>query len=289
MKGTTLLKLLLDIAMCTIYIILMFEKETSSFFHEAAGIGIGILFIIHLILNRGMAKGLISEIGKGSAKANRQLLLASDIIVCIGMPIVIVTGILIAKELFFINSGLSRRTIFTLHYVMSYVCLGTLILHVVLHGKYLAGVCSKISSIDNKELKSALCRFGAGAAAMVTLYSVMYVCLRKEKDCALQSHDKKNNKVTQPFSEQNQTDINAPLENNASFEATDYGKTENDERDKQTFTDPAAEDIPTLEEYLGNLHCTGCHRNCSLLNPRCGKGRAQADQAQEKYSQIYSS
>lgn len=303
MKGTTILKLLLDIAMCVIYLMLMFAKGAGNFFHEAAGIGIGILFIIHLILNRSMTKGLVSSIKKSSARVGKKLLGFSDIILCVGMPIVISTGILIAKELFVIDSGFSWQTLFTLHNVMSYVCLGAIVLHIVLHGKYLAGVCNKISSIENRELKSAVCRFGAGAAAMVTLYSATYIHLiNKENNGDLQAPEITDNKITQPILDQSQADITAPSDDNTSFNDTIYSKVqteiitesvtpiyENDEQDKQTITEPTPEEIPTLEEYLGNLHCTGCHRNCSLLNPRCGRGQSQAEQAQEEYSQIYCS
>lgn len=329
MKGTTMLKLLLDVAMCVIYLMLMFAKGTGDFFHEAAGIGIGILFIIHLILNRSMTRGLVSGIKKGSARADRKLLGILDIILCVGMPVVIVTGILIAKELFVINSGLSWRMLFTLHNVMSYVCLGAIALHTVLHGKYLAGVCKKITSIGNRELKSAVCRFGAGAAAMVTLYSATYIYLHRENDGEFQapkttdnkiaqsvsdqsradistpSDDGTSNKTTQPVLDQSQTDVNAPSDDDTSSDDTVYSEVqtetseaitenvtliyENDEQDEQTIAEPAPEDIPTLEEYLGNLHCTGCNRSCSLLNPRCGKGQSQAEQAQEDYLQMYGS
>lgn len=303
MKGTIVLKLLLDIAMCVVYLMLMFSKGAGNFFHEAAGIGIGILFIIHIILNRSMTKGLVSSIKKGSARADRKLLGFSDIILSVGMPIVIVTGILIAKELFVIDSGVSWQMLFNLHNVMSYVCLGAIILHIVLHGKYLKGVCNKISSIKNGELKSAVCRFGAGAAAMIMLYSATYIYLHKENYDDFQAPEKTDNKITQPISEQSQADITTPSDDKTFFNNTVYSKVqteasetitesvltiyENDEQDNQIITEPASEDIPTLEEYLGNLYCTGCHRNCSLLNPRCGKGQAQSEQAKEEYSQIY--
>lgn len=278
MKGITLLKMLLDIVMCVIYLMLMFSKGAGEFFHEAAGIGIGILFLIHLIINHSMTKGLVSSIKKGSAKPDRKLLGFLDIILCAAMPIVIVTGILIAKELFMIDSGLSWQTLFTLHNVMSYMCLVVIALHIILHGKYLAGVCKNISSIKGKELKSVICRFSAGAAAMITLYFATYIHLHKENDNNLQIPETTNNKT-----EQKQTDINVPSSESVT---TIFG---DDEQDKQTIIEPASEESPTLEEYLGNLHCTGCHKRCSLLNPRCGRGRSQAEQAQEKYSQIYSS
>ena len=93
MKGTTVLKSLIDIAMFVIYLMLMFANGAGAFFHEAAGIGIGILFVIHNILNIKMTKGLFSCIKSGSAKTDRKLTALSDIVLLIGMPIVLVTGI----------------------------------------------------------------------------------------------------------------------------------------------------------------------------------------------------
>ena len=57
MKHRTFLKLLIDVAMCIVYLMLMFADGVGDFFHEAAGIGIGALFIIHILLNRSMTKG----------------------------------------------------------------------------------------------------------------------------------------------------------------------------------------------------------------------------------------
>ncbi len=34
-------------------------------------------------------------------------------------------------------------------------------------------------------------------------------------------------------------------------------------------TATAAQDTITLDDYLGNLFCTGCHKHCSLLAPQC--------------------
>ncbi len=49
--------------------------------------------------------------------------------------------------------------------------------------------------------------------------------------------------------------------------------------------EPAA--IPTLEEYLKNLHCGGCGRNCFLLNPHCMRGARKESRAESAYYEQY--
>ena len=51
-------------------------------------------------------------------------------------------------------------------------------------------------------------------------------------------------------------------------------------------TTGSLDDSTSLEDYLGNLICTACHRGCSLLNPRCSRGVSQADQAQAQYNSL---
>ena len=53
-----------------------------------------------------MTKGLINSATKPGAKANKVILLMMDIVLLIGMPIVIATGVLMAKDLFVIDTGL---------------------------------------------------------------------------------------------------------------------------------------------------------------------------------------
>ena len=87
-----MLKMLLDIAMSVLYLMLMFSRRTGAFFHEAVGIGIGFLFAAHLLLNRSMTRGLFAAVRSGAAKADRKLLLISDLLLLAGMPVAILTG-----------------------------------------------------------------------------------------------------------------------------------------------------------------------------------------------------
>lgn len=51
----------------------------------------------------------------------------------------------------------------------------------------------------------------------------------------------------------------------------------------------ASGDPPTLNQFLSALRCGGCGHNCSLLNPRCMRGRSKAERAQTEYAQTYGS
>lgn len=46
-------------------------------------------------------------------------------------------------------------------------------------------------------------------------------------------------------------------------------------------------DVPSLSEFLSQLRCGGCGKNCSLLNPRCGVGNQKAQQAEAEYVATY--
>ena len=46
-------------------------------------------------------------------------------------------------------------------------------------------------------------------------------------------------------------------------------------------------DVPSLTQFLSTLICGGCRRNCSLVSPRCMKGRAKAESATVEYYETY--
>ena len=49
----------------------------------------------------------------------------------------------------------------------------------------------------------------------------------------------------------------------------------------------AADNPPTLNEFLSAFRCGGCRHNCSLLNPRCMKGRTKKQNATAQYQETY--
>lgn len=62
---------------------------------------------------------------------------------------------------------------FSLHNTLSYVCLGAMALHLLLHAGYLAGVFRKLPKTSSVELRAALSRFFAGAAAALPVYAAL--------------------------------------------------------------------------------------------------------------------
>ena len=57
------------------------------------------------------------------------------------------------------------------------------------------------------------------------------------------------------------------------------------ERKKNQQISEIIQEGESQEDYLGRLICTGCGKQCSLLNPRCGIGQMQAQEAIEYYNQ----
>lgn len=293
MKRNVIVKIFLDVTMVILYSLLMFAKGLGGFFHETVGIGIGILFIIHVLLNCSMIKGLFKSVKNGNP--GKTVLLVSVIILTICMPVVIVTGIFIAKELFVIQSDISWDLLFNIHNILSYVCLGIMLLHILLHAKYLAGVLRKLpSAVSGKEMKSAIVRFSAGAFAAVVLYSSMavYRNISDKQELSDERDFIKNKNTVSTVPEDSpsaETESVLPV-----IEENSVPDRENDEilitespDDESSIELPETTPPPTLEEYLSVLTCTGCGRGCSLLTPRCRKGQAQAAQAEEEYYQIY--
>ena len=46
-------------------------------------------------------------------------------------------------------------------------------------------------------------------------------------------------------------------------------------------------DVPSLTEFLSTMICGGCRHRCSLVSPRCMKGRSKAESATVEYYEIY--
>ncbi len=272
MNRKVIVKIFLDIVMLVLYALLMFAQGLGGFFHETVGLGIGILFVIHVVLNIPMIKGLFKAVKSGNSKAVKVITLVLDIALTVCMPIVIVTGALMAKELFVVNSGISWQLLFDVHNILSYVCLGIMVLHLLMHAKYLVGVFKKLPS-SGTEMKSAVCRISAGAAAGVVLYTSLAV---------FKNFSDKQDITTDRYLTYKNT-VSAPSVISQPNSSVNESVPDNEQITESTETTTP----PTVEEYLSKLICTGCGKRCSLLHPRCGKGQMQAERAKEQYYQTY--
>lgn len=68
----------------------------------------------------------------------------------------------------------------------------------------------------------------------------------------------------------------------------DNGSSENEpDEEIAAQQNDASGDVPTLEQFLSTLICGGCWHNCSLVSPRCMRGRAKAESATVEYYETY--
>lgn len=306
MKRNTIFKLLLDVAMLVLYLLLMFAQSLDGFFHEAAGLAVGAAFVLHVCLNIPMTKGLLSSIRHGKAGAGKKLLL-SDVVLTLCMPVVLATGVLIAKDLFVLPAVLPWSLVFMLHNVLSYVCLAVMACHLLLHMKYLAAVLGKLPSARPRELGAALGWFMSGAVAVAALFVGLSLYGKLFPEIVTANPAKSSSFAAAPVSEEKpspEPTAKAPAETPApaptatpvpeqeppapsSSEPQEESPAEEPEEEPMEYEPEPVPEAPTLEEYLSELYCSGCGRGCSLLNPRCGKGTEQAAQAEAEYYQLY--
>lgn len=266
MKGKTVFKILLDVVMTVLYILLVFELGTGPFFHETVGIGIGVLFILHVILNINLIKGLRRSVINGKAGTAKKLLYYSDVFLPFGMFVAIITGVLISRVLFSFNIEAVWMLIYVVHKVMSYICLGILLGHVLLHAKYLGVVIKQMfENWRSKQLVKSVSGFAAIALTIYIAYSSFY-------------SDYKNSSTYYPEA----SAISETVSNSAVI--TTASPSTNKEEATVT-TEP--ETTVTLKQYLSGLICTGCHKRCPLSSPQCSKGTAQAAKATTTYNQQY--
>ena len=280
MKSKTLLKLLLDLAMSVLYLMLMFSRKTGAFFHEAVGTGIILLFAAPLRLNRNMTRGLWASVRRGTAKTDRKLCLISDFALALGMPVAILTGILISRELFHLDRYVYGRMplLYSVHKISSFVCLGALAAHVLLHAGYLLfRLLRNLKRLRMRELRTVLFRFAACASALVLLYAAAHLALH-DRETVIPHRSDAPGAIHE--------DASKPLSGaRGDFPASDGHDAP---QAAETLLAPEATATPpTLEAYLSAQTCTGCSRQCSLLYPSCRKGEARQAQAAEEYARIY--
>lgn len=290
MKYKNLFRLLLDITLYVLYIVLVFGFGTSRFFHEVCGIGIVALFILHFTMNTRMFGSLHRRVSGENATVVQRLLYISDILLTGLVPISVMTGILISTELFYINTGAFIGSFYTFHKLVSYVSFGIMTLHFAFHAKYVIGVVKRIiASVKEKGMRRTFAGYAAGVLAVYFSYTIAYNAFSVPV-----YGDYENAEVNQPTEIIDQPDETyeeptAETDDENEETITDDDKKEQTASENNAYTEPSVTEteIPSLNEFLGKLFCTGCHNRCSLLSPRCSTGRAQAVQAETKYYEEY--
>ena len=149
MKNKKIVKMIID-ALMLIIILLEFSKlYTGQLLHEAFGVALLILFIIHNILNINFYKNIL----KGNYNLLRVITTTTNILFLICMLLTIILGIPISSELFKELKLNGNTTIRKLHTILGYWNLILLSIHLGFHFKIIfAKLKNKIK--DKKSIKN---------------------------------------------------------------------------------------------------------------------------------------
>lgn len=305
------LKIILDIIMTLIMLCLINSNLTGVALHEILGIIIFFLFFFHKLLNFKWIKAVTGNLFKKSANTKTKWMYAIDLLLLILATLNVATGILIST---FVLTEIEATDIYAtsqLHHILAYLLGITLIVHIGFHWAYLRNSLKLTKNgLGEKIVLGAL----ATIFAITLLESntlKKYWIPRQEPDSAYPAElqatdppDPTEGKKPDPTKPQNPTEgkkpdptqsqdstegDTEPQESQQPTESPETAPTEDHLEDDESLPiqPSTAPDIPTLEEYLSKIVCTGCGRRCLLTNPACSRGRDKQQNAVQEYNQTY--
>jgi uncharacterized membrane protein YgcG len=320
MTKKLMLKILLDVTMTVIYILLMFPYGTGVFFHVAAGLAVGGLFILHFILNRDVFSAMLRSARNKRITPRSALLLALDVLLIVGMPVLIVTGVLISS-ISPIDLGAASFLVLSVHNISAYACLAAMLSHLAVHAKYLVSAFrSMYARRRDREVRKAFARFSSAVMAACMIYVIGFqlyksgIAVPTPASSVSQSEITYHQESTYSGSSDNTVVVSGSGSSSASSDSSSgsvsssssssgssssgsssavVSNSGSDDSSASSSTVTATTSTETdtgktLEEYLGTLFCTGCGRHCPLSNPQCGRSAQQIAQATADYNAKYS-
>lgn len=306
-------KLILDAGILLLLVLCMEYGATGPFLHELIGVILIIGMVTHFLINRKyyriLASGKVKKINTKS-----KIALAFNMILPVSLVTMFLSSVVISKDIFrFTGIHTSNYEAWrVLHIISACVMLITSVAHLLMHAKLFKSLRDKHvhGAVPGKILGYVSCL----VAFLVGVYTVKTTGGLVADNIIASSENNKPQKIqpaettehkeyTEPYvfteipsPEENIIFTEIPFEEESIIsenESEEYKEgniipeNKSEEYEEETVITEQGEDKPSLEEYLGNLICTGCGKRCSLLAPRCGKGDMQAQMAADEYNQIY--
>ncbi len=252
-------KYIIDAVMTLIMVLLMKIVFLGLLWHEILGLGIFFLFLIHNILNFNYLKCIFKKFFSDCMKTKVKVGLVLDILLSFVVTGIVVTGIMVSKEIFpFGYSGFVSQ----LHHSLSYLSLILISVHVGLHWCEIMCAFRKMFRIQN--LNKARTYF----LRIVTLFIVFFGIKGSF-----------NQDVAGKLLEFSDTGDGIDM---SDIKVDGYSAAVVD--DKEDEDDVTVTPVVSLEEYLSNLHCNGCKKHCPLSAPQCNIGQQKTLEATEEYN-----
>lgn len=287
MNRKTKIKVAIDIGMTAIFLLLMNLAWTGILLHELLGLIITAFFAFHLLVNRQWIATVARRFKVIESKKTKFMFVLNAALGA-AMLMTVVSGILISAYLFPGLTDTSYDAWFVVHQISSWLSLGVVVLHTVIHWKWIANIVRQLANRRSAHgggqrdqggrIRVYSARALIGLFAIVGVYSVASGRLL---DLLLPVSADEGTTVTASGEEATTSTSSAVIVSSDNTDTTTVTI--------QPTTTATTESSITLQQYLSNLHCTACHKHCLLSQPRCGRGVRQADSATTEYYDLLES
>ncbi|MDP4127750.1 MAG: DUF4405 domain-containing protein [Bacillota bacterium] len=148
MKIKDYFKLGLDIFIALIFALLYNTRVFGGLaFHEIVGLGIGAIFLVHILLNLQWVIKVTQRLFDRTLPSKTRVGYVINILLLFSMAFTIVSGLMISKVLFPGLGFVDQRSFRGLHTDVSYLTLVIVGVHVGLHGQWIMGLMKKVFNV----------------------------------------------------------------------------------------------------------------------------------------------
>lgn len=173
MKNKNHIKLALDVILYVNFVLLMKIGFGGLAFHEIAGLGIGFVFLVHILLNLQWVKNVTLRLFDRKLPGKVRFGYLLNVLLLISMAFIIVSGILISKVLFpNLNIG-DQRWFHVIHILVSYLTLIMTGIHIGLHWQWIVHLTKNIFKSKPSKIASTLAKLAIVLLLMVGGYQIV--------------------------------------------------------------------------------------------------------------------
>lgn len=148
MKKINFIKISLDIAMAFVFVLLFNTSVIAGLtFHEAAGLSIGLAFILHMTINRRWIRQVTRNLFGRQIAVKTRIGYFVDVLLLLSMFYTIFSGIMISRVLL-PNLQIGNESFFrNTHAAVAYLSLGLVGIHIGLHWQWVMNLFKKMLPI----------------------------------------------------------------------------------------------------------------------------------------------
>ena len=267
MKKQTVIKIFVDVGMATLFLLLMYDYQSSSLFHEIAGISLGILFVVHIALNGKPTLAMLRQLRMRKLSFLKALSLILDIILTPLMLVCVISGLFIARELYVGIGGLAMDTV---HTTSTNICFWLVIIHLLQHLKYVAAYAKQIARSSSLPRTVGL----GGATVLIAGLLITNLAMGYTGTSDLNSLAASQDQTI--YDKRKTTAVESISGSSASNITQNTTSTSNKISESTTDSSSATNTTPT--------NCSLCNKNCLLSALQCNKGVQWAKSNGYEYS-----